>query len=91
MARSHSWNAALPDFAALARACAWSARTVSDPAQLGEALDECLATPGPFFLDVRVAALANCFPMIPTGCGHNQLMLSEEEWYREDAQAAPAA
>jgi acetolactate synthase-1/2/3 large subunit len=88
---SHSWNAALPDFTALAKACGWSARSVDDPAELGDALDECLATPGPFFLDVRVAAQANCFPMIPTGCGHNQLMLSEEEWYREDARAPTGA
>ena len=88
---SHSWNAALPDFTALAKACGWSARSVDDPAQLGDALDESLATPGPFFLDVRVAAQANCFPMIPTGCGHNQLMLSEDEWYREDARAPVSA
>ena len=86
---SHSWNAALPDFVALARACGWSARRVDDPAELSAAIEECLSTPGPFFLDVHVAALANCFPMIPTSCSHNQMMLSENEWFREDA--APQA
>ena len=83
---SHSWNAALPDFVALARACGWSARRVDDPAELAGAIEECLSTPGPYFLDVHVAALANCFPMIPTGCSHNQMMLSEQEWFREDAR-----
>ncbi|WP_053076691.1 biosynthetic-type acetolactate synthase large subunit [Caenimonas sp. SL110] len=84
---SHSWNAALPDFVALARACGWQARRVDDPSELAGAIEECLATPGPFFLDVHVAALTNCFPMIPSGCSHNQMMLSEEEWFREDAAA----
>ena len=73
---SHSWNAALPDFVALARAFGWGARRVDDPAELPAALDECLAWPGPFFLDVRVAAQENCYPMIPAGNGHHQMMLA---------------
>ena len=35
----------------------------------------------PFFLDVRVAAEENCFPMMPAGCGHNDIMLSKERRY----------
>ncbi|MHB1122604.1 MAG: biosynthetic-type acetolactate synthase large subunit [Ramlibacter sp.] len=83
---SHSVNASQPDFTALARACGWSAACVEDPAHLGAALDECLGSTGPFFLDVRIAPRTNCFPMIPAGCSHDQLMLSEEEWYREEAR-----
>ena len=83
---SHSWNEALPDFVALARAFGWGARRVDDAAQLEGALAECLAYDGPFFLDVRVAQQENCFPMIPAGRGHHQLMLSATEWYEgEDA------
>jgi acetolactate synthase-1/2/3 large subunit len=59
---SHSWNEALPDFVALAKAFGWGARRVSDPAELEAALAECLASDGPFFLDVQVAAQENCFP-----------------------------
>jgi acetolactate synthase-1/2/3 large subunit len=80
---SHSWNAALPDFVALARAFGWGARTVSDPGELADALAECLAYEGPFFLDVRVAAQENCYPMIPAGRGHHEIMLAKDRWYAQ--------
>ena len=83
---SHSWNEALPDFVALAKAFGWGARRVDEVAELAPALAECLAYDGPFFLDVRVAQQENCFPMIPAGRGHHELMLSATEWYAgEDA------
>ena len=78
---SHSWNAALPDFVALARAFGWGARRVEHPADLAAALAECLAWPGPFFLDVHVVQQANCYPMIPAGCGHQTMMLADGQWY----------
>lgn len=80
---SHSWNEALPDFVMLAKSFGWSARTVSQPCELAEALAECLAAKGPYFLDVRVAAQENCFPMIPSGQGHHRLMLAEGHWYED--------
>jgi acetolactate synthase-1/2/3 large subunit len=80
---SHSWNAALPDFVALARAFGWGARTVSDPGELPATLAECLAYDGPFFLDVRVAAQENCYPMIPAGRGHHEIMLAKDRWYSQ--------
>jgi acetolactate synthase-1/2/3 large subunit len=82
---SHSWNEALPDFVALAKAFGWGARRVDERAELQDGLDECLAYDGPFFLDVRVAQQENCFPMIPSGRGHHELMLSATEWYQEEA------
>ncbi|HZF86432.1 MAG TPA: thiamine pyrophosphate-dependent enzyme, partial [Burkholderiaceae bacterium] len=82
---SHSWNEALPDFVALARAFGWGARRVSDPAELDAALAECLASPGPFFLDVQVAAQENCFPMMPAGQGHHRVMLGKDRWYEPPA------
>ncbi|WP_354086840.1 biosynthetic-type acetolactate synthase large subunit [Burkholderia ambifaria] len=78
---SHSWNASLPDFVALARAFGWGARRVDAPDELDHALTECIAHDGPFFLDVRVAAEENCFPMIPAGAGHHQVMLAKDRWY----------
>ena len=82
---SHSWNAALPDFVALAKAFGWGARRVTSPQDLQDALAECLAWDGPFFLDVQVAAMENVFPMMPAGVGHHRLMLSKERWYEEPA------
>ncbi|MDM0050534.1 biosynthetic-type acetolactate synthase large subunit [Variovorax sp. J22R115] len=81
---SHSWNEALPDFVALAKAFGWGARRVSEPAELEAALAECLAYDGPFFLDVQVAAQENCFPMMPSGQGHHRVMLGKDRWYREE-------
>ena len=78
---SHSYTAALPDFVVVAKGFGWGARRVTDPAELPSAIEECLAYPGPFFLDVAVAAQENCFPMIPSGCGHHQVMLDEQTLY----------
>ena len=80
---SHSYTEALPDFVALARAFGWSARRVANPAELDEALDACLSAPGPFLLDVAVEAQENCFPMMPAGAGHHEIMLAADRWYRE--------
>ncbi|PLC55652.1 acetolactate synthase, large subunit, biosynthetic type [Pollutimonas nitritireducens] len=81
---SHSYNASIPDFVALAKAFGWGAARVEDPAQLDAALAHCMAYDGPFFLDVVVLAQENCFPMMPAGYGHQQVMLSEDTWYVED-------
>lgn len=81
---SHSYNDSLPDFVALARSFGWEAASVSDPQALDAALDACLQSEGPYFLDVRVQAQENCFPMMPAGYGHQQVMLSEDTWYVEE-------
>ena len=81
---SHSYNASLPDFVALARAFGWGAARVEDPAQLDAALAECLAHDGPYFLDVAVTAQEICFPMMPAGHGHHKMMLAEGVWYQDE-------
>lgn len=80
---SHSWNEALPDFVALAKAFGWGARRASESAELESALAECLESEGPFFLDVQVAPQENCFPMMPAGYGHHRVMLGKGRWFEE--------
>ncbi len=80
---SHSWNEALPDFVALAKAFGWGAARVEHPLDLNSALAACLAHEGPFFLDAHVVPVENCFPMIPAGEGHHRILLSENRWYEE--------
>jgi acetolactate synthase-1/2/3 large subunit len=80
---SHSYTEALPDFVALARAFGWRAARVEAPWQLNDALNTCLDSEGPYFLDVAVTAQENCFPMIAAGAAHNEVMLGEGRWYRE--------
>jgi acetolactate synthase-1/2/3 large subunit len=82
---SHSYTEALPDFVALARAFGWGADRVDRRAALDDALARCLASEGPYFLDVRVAPEENCFPMIPAGHGHHEIWLGKERPYVEGA------
>ena len=80
---SHSYSEALPDFVALARAFGWQARRVERVGELDAVLGECLDSSGPYFLDVAVEQAENCFPMIPAGSGHHQVMLGKDRWHTE--------
>ncbi|MBT9465636.1 biosynthetic-type acetolactate synthase large subunit [Hydrogenophaga sp.] len=79
---SHSYTASLPDFVALARSFGWQSARVERPEDLEAALAACLASTEPYFLDVVVASDENCFPMMPAGCGHHEILLKEGVWYR---------
>jgi acetolactate synthase-1/2/3 large subunit len=72
---SQSWNASMPDFVAVARGFGWQAARVDQRCDLDRALQTCLDAKEPFFLDVRVRADENCYPMIPAGVGHHEVML----------------
>ncbi|WP_431259969.1 biosynthetic-type acetolactate synthase large subunit [Roseateles chitinivorans] len=72
---SHSYNACMPDFVAVAKGFGWQASRVERREDLDAALAGCLASDGPYFLDVAVAPAENCFPMIPAGKGHHEVML----------------
>lgn len=78
---SHSYAEALPDFPALARAFGWQARRVARADELDDAITECMSSEGPFLLDVVVEQAENCFPMIPAGRGHHEVMLSKDRTY----------
>ena len=78
---SHSYTEALPDFVMLARAFGWDAFRVETPDQLGIVMEAFLSSPKPCLLDVKVAEQSNCFPMMPAGCGHHEIMLSATRWY----------
>ena len=75
---SHSYTEALPDFVKLAEAYGAVGIRCEKPADLDDAIMEMINTPKPVLLDCRVAALANCFPMIPSGKAHNEMLLGEE-------------
>ena len=71
----------------LTRAFGWGARSVGDPAELPEALAECLTYDGPCVLDVRVSAQENCFPMIANGRGHQHMLLADGNLYEEASES----
>jgi acetolactate synthase-1/2/3 large subunit len=74
---SHSYNAALPNFVTVACGFGWQARRVTQRAELDSAIAECLTSESAYFLDVVVTADENCFPMIPAGCGHHEVLLAD--------------
>ena len=74
---SHSWSESLPDFVKLAEAFGWKGICVKDPADLDEAIREMIAHDGPVLFDCLVEKHENCFPMIPSGSPHNEMLLGE--------------
>ncbi len=76
---SHSWSEALPDFVKLAEAFGCKGIKCEDPADLDDAIREMLAYPGPVLFDCLVEKHENCYPMIPSGKPHNEMLLGEAE------------
>ena len=75
---SHSYSEALPDFVKLAEAFGCVGLQAIKPADLDGAIKEMIKVKRPVLFDCRVAALENCFPMIPSGKAHNEMLLPEE-------------
>jgi acetolactate synthase-1/2/3 large subunit len=76
---SESYTAALPDFVKLAEAFGANGRRVTRPADLDDAIRYMIDTPGAVLLDVAVDEMENCFPMIPSGAAHNEMLLGPED------------
>ena len=76
---SQSWSESLPDFVKLAEAFGCKGIRCSDPADLDEAILEMLRYDGPVIFDCLVEKHENCFPMIPSGKAHNEMMLGDAD------------
>jgi len=75
---SHSYTEALPDFVKLAEAYGGHGIRCEKPGDLDAAIKEMISVKKPVIFDCRVATLANCFPMIPSGKAHNEMLLPDE-------------
>jgi acetolactate synthase-1/2/3 large subunit len=75
---SHSYSHSLPDFVKLAEAYGAVGIRAEKPHQLDDAIAEMIEVKRPVIFDCRVAALANCFPMIPSGKAHNDMLLGTD-------------
>jgi acetolactate synthase-1/2/3 large subunit len=75
---SHSYTEAMPDFVKLAEAYGGHGIRCDKPDELDDAIAEMISVKKPVLFDCRVAALANCFPMIPSGKAHNEMLLPDE-------------
>ncbi|GIT92389.1 acetolactate synthase [Jannaschia pagri] len=76
---SESWSEALPDFVKLAEAFGAKGILCSDPDDLDDAIMEMINHDGPVIFDCLVTKHENCFPMIPSGKAHNEMLLGEAE------------
>ncbi len=74
---SHSYSDSLPDFVKLAEAYGGHGIRCSDPAQLDAAILEMINSPKPVIFDCVVEKAENCFPMIPSGKAHNEMILGD--------------
>ena len=75
---SHTYCESLPDFVKLAEAYNCVGIRAEKPAELDGAIEEMIKVDKPVIFDCRVASLANCFPMIPSGKAHNEMLLPDE-------------
>jgi acetolactate synthase-1/2/3 large subunit len=74
---SQSYSQALPDFVKLAEAYGGKGIRCEDPAELDDKIREMIAYDGPVLFDCRVEKVENCFPMIPSGKAHNDMILGD--------------
>ena len=76
---SNSYSDSLPDFVKLAEAYGWTGIRIEGPQELEAGIRQMIDTPGPVMVDCRVAKLSNCFPMIPSGAAHIEMLLDPSQ------------
>jgi acetolactate synthase-1/2/3 large subunit len=75
---SHSYSASMPDFVKMAEAFGAVGLRAERPDELDDKILEMIETPLPVLFDCRVERAENCFPMIPSGKAHNEMLLGED-------------
>jgi acetolactate synthase-1/2/3 large subunit len=76
---SHSYSEALPDFVKMAEAYGAVGIRADKPDELDTKIAEMLAVRRPVLFDCRVDPHENCYPMIPSGAAHDEMLLSDTE------------
>ncbi|MEJ7935628.1 acetolactate synthase 3 large subunit [Sphingobium sp. AN558] len=76
---SNSYSDSLPDFVKLAEAYGWTGIRIENVDELDDGIARMIDTPGPVIVDCRVAKLSNCFPMIPSGAAHTEMLLDPNQ------------
>jgi acetolactate synthase-1/2/3 large subunit len=73
---SHSYSASLPDFVKMAEAFGCVGLRAEHPDELDDKIREMIEVKRPVLFDCRVTKEENCFPMIPSGKAHNEMLLA---------------
>jgi acetolactate synthase-1/2/3 large subunit len=82
---SHSYTEALPDFVKLAEAYHAHGIRCEHPGELDDKIREMIEVNKPVIFDCVVDPAENCFPMIPSGRAHNEMLLGDATTRVEDA------
>ena len=75
---SHSYSESLPDFVKMAEAFGAVGLRAEHPGELDDKIAEMISVRRPVLFDCRVTKEENCFPMIPSGKAHNEMILAQE-------------
>jgi len=81
---SESYTAALPDFVKLAEAYGCVGIRANKPDELDGKIEEMLSVNKPVIFDCVVDKTENCYPMIPSGKPHNQMLLGKQDEEEEE-------
>ena len=76
---SHSYSEALPDFVKLAEAYGAVGIRATTPAELDAKILEMINTERPVIFDCVVDKNENCYPMIPSGAAHDEMILADAQ------------
>jgi acetolactate synthase-1/2/3 large subunit len=76
---SESYSAALPDFVKLAESFGATGLRATKPDELDDVIKTMIETDGMVIADIAVDPKENCFPMIPSGAAHNEILLGPED------------
>ena len=76
---SESYMESLPDFVKLAEAFGAKGLRCHEPDKLDDTIKEMIALKHPVVVDVLVDQKENCFPMIPSGAAHNEMLLGPDD------------
>ena len=76
---SESYSESLPDFVKVAEAFGAKGLRCEDPDKLDDTIKEMIALKHPVIVDVIVDEKENCFPMIPSGAAHNEMLLGPDD------------
>jgi acetolactate synthase-1/2/3 large subunit len=76
---SESYTEALPDFVKLAEAYGATGVRATTPQELDSKINEMIDVKGPVIFDCLVKKEENCFPMIPSGKPHNEMILGPDD------------
>ena len=76
---SNSYSDSLPDFVKLAEAYGWEGIRIENESELDAGIQAMMDHNGPVIVDCLVAKESNCFPMIPSGAAHTEMILYGDE------------